>query len=37
MSYVPLYNYGENQLMVTYNNARSFKKHYIDVKGTTTC
>ena len=32
LSYVPLYNYGGNQLKVIYNNARSFKKHYIDVK-----
>ena len=33
LSYVLLYNYGENKLKVIFNNARSFKKHYIDVKG----
>ena len=33
LSNVPLYNYGKNQLKFICNNARSFKKHYIDVKG----
>ena len=32
LSYVPLYNYGENQLKVKCNNTRSLKTHYVDVK-----
>ena len=30
--YTPLYMYSDNRLKVVYNNARSYKKHYMDVK-----
>ena len=32
LSYTPLYMYSDNRLKVVYNNARSYKKHYMDVK-----
>ena len=32
LSYVPLYTFSDNKLKVIYNNVRSYKRHYNDVK-----
>ena len=32
LSYTPLYMYSDNRLKVVYNNSRSYKKHYMDMK-----
>ena len=37
LSYRPTYLYGDENIKVVYNNARSYRKHYYDIKDNYNC